>query len=98
MSLLSKADLSIQLQTVPGWQQSSEGKLVRKLEFENFVEAFGFMTRVALLAETMNHHPEWFNVFNKVEIALVTHDAGGITDKDILLAQRIDALLAYRSQ
>jgi 4a-hydroxytetrahydrobiopterin dehydratase len=63
------------------------------LAFENFVEAWGFMSKVALLAETMNHHPEWSNVYGQVEIALTTHDAGGISSRDFELATRINALL-----
>ena len=65
----------------------------REIAFEDFVEAFGFMTRVALIAEAMNHHPEWSNVWNKVEINLTTHDAGGITMRDFRLASAIDKLL-----
>ena len=61
--------------------------------FENFVEAFGFMTSVALLAERANHHPEWRNVYNRVQIELTTHEAGGLTGRDIELAREIDALL-----
>jgi 4a-hydroxytetrahydrobiopterin dehydratase len=60
--------------------------ITRKFEFKNFSEAFAFMTRSALLAEKMDHHPEWFNVYNKVEVTLSTHDAGGVTQKDIDLA------------
>lgn len=72
----------------------NEQKLYRKFEFKNFSEAFAFMTRVALEAEKMDHHPLWTNVWNRVEIWLSTHDAGDIiTDKDRKLAQRIDALL-----
>lgn len=93
MSCLSKGELSSRLALIPGWQQSADGKLVREFEFKDFVEAFGFMARVALIAEAMNHHPEWSNVYNRVHISLVTHDAGGISDKDILLAQRLNALL-----
>ncbi len=71
-----------------------DNKLYRKFEFANFSEAFGFMTRVAIEAEKMDHHPLWTNVYNKVEIWLNTHDAGDIvTEKDRQLAQRIDALL-----
>jgi 4a-hydroxytetrahydrobiopterin dehydratase len=70
-----------------------EGKLYRSFAFENFVEAFAFMTKVALLAETMDHHPEWRNVYNRVEIYLVTHDVDGLSDLDFTLASRIDALL-----
>ena len=74
------------------WQEK-ENKLVRKFQFNNFSEAFAFMTRVALEAEKMNHHPEWKNVWNTVEISLSTHDAGDIvTDKDRKLAAKIDAI------
>ena len=67
------------------------GKLFRELVFENFNQAFGFMTRVALVAESMNHHPEWSNVYNRVRIHLTTHEAGGLTQRDLDLAARIDA-------
>jgi len=75
------------------WLEKDD-KLYRKFEFKNFIEAFAFMTQVALLAEKMNHHPLWTNVWNTVEIWLSTHDAGDVvTDKDRKLAQQIDALL-----
>ena len=71
-----------------------ENKLTRTFQFSNFVEAWGFMTKVALLAERMNHHPEWTNVYNKVEIHLTTHDSGNtVTNKDRELALAIDRLL-----
>ncbi|GCD80088.1 4a-hydroxytetrahydrobiopterin dehydratase [Schleiferia thermophila] len=74
--------------------QIANNQLVRKFEFRDFVEAFSFMTKVALVAEKMNHHPEWTNVYNKVEIRLSTHDAGGtVTQKDYELAKAIDHLL-----
>jgi 4a-hydroxytetrahydrobiopterin dehydratase len=66
---------------------------VREFRFRDFSEAFGFMSRVALLAEKQDHHPEWFNVWNRVEITLSTHDAGGLSRRDIKLAQAIDGLL-----
>jgi 4a-hydroxytetrahydrobiopterin dehydratase len=69
-----------------------EAKLHRQFIFGDFVEAFGFMSRVALLAEAANHHPEWSNVYNRVEIYLTTHDAGGITVRDFDLAKRINRL------
>ena len=79
----------------------SEWKLVegrdaitRAFRFKDFSEAWGFMARVALLAEAQDHHPEWFNVWNRVEITLSTHDAGGLSARDIRLAQAIDGLLA----
>ncbi|MBS4043134.1 MAG: 4a-hydroxytetrahydrobiopterin dehydratase [Chitinophagaceae bacterium] len=75
--------------------QNTNNKLYKKIEFNNFSEAFAFMTRVAIEAEKMNHHPKWTNVWNVVEIWLSTHDAGDIvTEKDHKLAQKIDALLA----
>jgi 4a-hydroxytetrahydrobiopterin dehydratase len=74
------------------WQEK-ENTLYRKYEFKDFSEAFGFMTRVALIAEKMNHHPKWTNAWNTVELWLSTHDAGDVvTDKDRKLAERIDAL------
>ena len=75
------------------WQEENN-KLYRKFEFRNFSEAFAFMTRVALAAEKMDHHPLWTNVYNKVEVWLSTHDAGDVvTDKDRQLAKKIDALV-----
>jgi 4a-hydroxytetrahydrobiopterin dehydratase len=70
-----------------------DGKLRREYQFRDFIEAFGFMTRAALIAQSMDHHPEWFNVYNKVRIDLSTHDAGGISELDIELAGRLDALV-----
>ncbi len=70
-----------------------DGKLHRRLEFDDFVEAFGFMAMVALIAEKLDHHPDWSNSWNKVTIDLVSHDAGGITDRDRALANRINAAL-----
>ncbi len=80
----------------PSWRSGAcaSDKLYCKFVFADFVEAFGFMSRVALLAERMDHHPEWSNVYNRVEIYLTTHDAGGITERDFDLAQRISRLLA----
>lgn len=74
-----------------GWS-AVEGRdaITRSLSFKNFNEAFAFMTRVAMKAEKMDHHPEWFNVYNRVEITLATHDAGGLTALDIALAEFID--------
>lgn len=76
---------------VPGWTVDGE-YLRRTFEFADFVQAFGFMTSVALLAERANHHPEWSNVWNRVEVNLTTHDADGLSAKDVKLAQEIDAL------
>lgn len=73
------------------WKLESD-KLVRDYKFKDFIEAFGFMTKVALLAEKAGHHPEWSNVYNKVQICLTTHDVGAISQKDIDLALQIDNL------
>ena len=79
---------------VPQWRYQPErgGSLSRDFTFVDFNEAFGFMTRVALLAEQHNHHPEWSNVYNRVSITLTTHDAGGLSKRDLDLAQLIDNL------
>lgn len=89
---LTPNDIQQQLMQHPQWRLEKE-KLFRSLVFKDFNEAFGFMSRVALLAEAMNHHPEWFNVWNRVDIQLTTHDAGGISALDFELAAKIDALL-----
>jgi 4a-hydroxytetrahydrobiopterin dehydratase len=76
------------------WQLLEGRKIVRDIVFKDFVTAFGFMTKVAILAEKMNHHPEWSNVYNRVHIELTTHDAGNtVTEKDIVLATEIEKLL-----
>ncbi len=82
------------LASLPEWAVRDDGLAIgRTLRFGNFSEAFGFMTRVALIAEKQDHHPEWFNVYNRVEITLTTHDAGGLSARDIEMARAIDALL-----
>ena len=77
---------------LPDWQLEGE-HLKRSFRFKDFNEAWGFMNRVALLAEAQDHHPEWFNVYNKVDIALTTHDAGGLSARDVRLAKAIEALI-----
>jgi 4a-hydroxytetrahydrobiopterin dehydratase len=79
-------------QQLSHWQLV-QGKLRRELRFADFVEAFGFMAKVALIAEAMGHHPEWSNVWNRVVIELTTHDTGGLSSLDLELARRIDGLL-----
>jgi 4a-hydroxytetrahydrobiopterin dehydratase len=81
------------LKELPGWELKA-GKLHRELKFKNFVQAWGFMTQVAILAEQANHHPEWSNVYSRVIIDLTTHEAGGISQRDFELAQKINRLLA----
>jgi 4a-hydroxytetrahydrobiopterin dehydratase len=85
-------DPHVSVAAPPGWE-IVDGKLHREFTFKNFSEAWAFMTRVALLAETANHHPDWSNSWNKVVIDLVTHDAGGITDNDTGLAEKINGLI-----
>lgn len=81
----------------PGWNLADDGLSVSAtLEFSNFVEAFGFMSEIAIEAEKMDHHPEWGNVWNRVAITLTTHDAGGLTERDIALARAIAAALDRR--
>lgn len=85
------------LATVPGWAETDgRDAISRSFRFPDFVAAWGFMTEVAIHAQVMDHHPEWSNVYNKVEILLSTHDAGGLTEKDIALARQIDAAAAAR--
>jgi 4a-hydroxytetrahydrobiopterin dehydratase len=80
-------------QTLPGWRLAENRDAIQKtFKFEDFNAAFGFMTRAALIAEKMNHHPEWFNVWNRVDVTLSTHDAGGLTSRDVKLAEAMDRL------
>ena len=90
LSATERAGLSA---TLPAWKLV-EGRdaITRTFRFKDFSEAWGFMARVALLAEAQDHHPEWFNVWNRVEITLSTHDAGGLSSRDVRLAQAIDAI------
>lgn len=88
---LADAEIQQRLAQVDGWTVQ-DGKLHKEFQFDTFVTAFGFMTQLALIAESMNHHPEWFNVYNRVTIDLMTHDAGGISDLDFEWASRADAL------
>ncbi len=94
--VLERDDLSRRLSTAKGWEVKG-GKLHKEFTFGTFPEAFGFMTAVALIAESMNHHPEWTNVFNRVTIDLATHSAGGITEKDFALLERIEETAAHRT-
>ncbi len=89
---LSKEEIEKELKNLPGWT-IVEGKLHKEIQFDDFNQAFGFMTRAAMHIEKLNHHPEWFNVYNKLTIDLMTHDAGGITENDINLAKTLNSLL-----
>ena len=94
---LTQEELQDRLGKLDGWE-IVDGKLFRKFQFADFVEAFRFMSAVALVAERMDHHPEWSNVYNRVEMALTTHDAGNqITQKDVDLARQIEAIIGNTS-
>ena len=85
------------LKELSSWQEvKGRDAITRRFEFANFNEAFGFMTRAALLAEKMDHHPEWFNVYSKVEVTLSTHDAGGVTENDVAMAKAMDLYVSKR--
>ncbi|MFO7855870.1 MAG: 4a-hydroxytetrahydrobiopterin dehydratase [Paracoccaceae bacterium] len=90
---LTPDDRAAALAELDGWSVA-EGReaIVKRFKFEDFAAAFGFMAGAALVAEKMDHHPEWSNVYNTVEVTLTTHDAGGVTPLDIALAKRMDAL------
>ena len=76
-----------------GWKLlSNRDAISKQYQFNNFIDAFGYMTKIAIVAEKMNHHPEWFNVYNRVDILLTTHDAGGLSQRDVNLATAIDAI------
>jgi len=96
-SKLSEDEVKRRMVDVAGWALH-EGKLHREYKFADFVEAFGFMASAALVAERLNHHPEWFNVWNTVEVDLTTHDAGGITTKDFELAAAMERLAGQRAK
>ncbi|MCC5870362.1 MAG: 4a-hydroxytetrahydrobiopterin dehydratase [Gammaproteobacteria bacterium] len=86
---LDEATVRARLADLEGWTLR-DGKLYRKFSFEDFIAAFGFMARMALVAESMGHHPEWFNVYKDVEVSLTTHDAGGISELDFRLAAEMN--------
>ena len=91
---LTEAERAEALAALPEWSLRDDGSAIyRSLRFADFSEAFAFMTRVALLAEKHDHHPEWSNVYNRVEVTLTTHDADGLSQRDVKMAQAIDALL-----
>ena len=88
---LSSEAIDFELKNLKGWEIVNN-KLHKKFEFDDFNQAFGFMTRAAMHIEKMNHHPEWFNVYNKIVVDLTTHDVGGITQNDITLARILNSL------
>lgn len=95
VSKLDDAARAAALANLPQWTYDVEAQGIRRnLRFADFAEAFGFMARVAIIAEKADHHPEWFNVYNRVEILLTTHDAGGLSQRDIDMATTIDAMVS----
>ena len=92
LSQLPNEEIQKELKNLSGWALVDE-KLHKEFQFDDFNQAFGFMTRAAMHIEKLNHHPEWFNVYNKLTIDLMTHDAGGITENDINLAKTLNSLL-----
>jgi len=88
---MSDDQIKEKLKELQGWQLVN-GKLHKEFQFKDFNQAFGFMTRAAIHAEKMDHHPEWFNVYNKLKVDLMTHDAGGITENDVMLAKILNSL------
>ena len=86
-------EIQLRLPQLEDWSLR-DGKLYRHIQFNSFNAAFGFMTQVALMAEKANHHPEWFNVYSRVEIWLTTHEVSGISERDFALAQQVNNLLA----
>ena len=91
MDKLTEAQIAEHMKALPEWELGSD-RIKRTFRFKDFVEAFGWMSSVALVAERMNHHPEWRNVWSTVEVELSTHDAGGLTELDMKLALAMDAL------
>jgi len=92
MTRLLESDIEEELKKLTGWSVKND-KLHKEFQFNNFNQAFGFMTRAAMEIEKMNHHPEWFNVYNKITVDLTTHDAGGITNNDVNLARILNSLV-----
>ena len=93
--ILSSEERQAGLKSLPQWQLvDGRDALTRTFQFKDFNAAFGFMTRAALVAEKLDHHPEWFNVYNKVDVTLSTHDAGGLTELDLKLAKAMNAIAA----
>lgn len=90
---VTEEELTDRLAALPGWQKAAGREAIAKsFHFKNFSEAFGFMTRIALYAEKIDHHPEWFNVYNRVDVVLATHSENGITELDIKMAQTMNII------
>lgn len=91
---LSQDEIDAGLEGLANWKRTDDGReaIVRSFLFEDFSQAFGFMARVALIAEKMDHHPEWTNVYRKVKVVLTTHDAGGLSELDLKMAQAMNSI------
>jgi 4a-hydroxytetrahydrobiopterin dehydratase len=89
---INQNDVPAKLKDLPGWELQGEG-LAKEFVFKDFAQAFGFMASAAVVAEKMNHHPEWTNVYNKVAVRLTTHDVGGLSEADFELAKRMNSLV-----
>ena len=97
---LTSTQLTPLLPTLPDWRFDAArgGLIAREYKFHDFAQAFGFMAQIAVIAESRNHHPEWFNVYNRVQVTLTTHDASGLTMKDVELARAMDRVAAALAQ
>ncbi len=97
---LTESQLTTVLPSLPDWRFDTArgGLIAREFTFRDFAQAFGFMSQIALVAERRNHHPEWFNVYNRVQVTLTTHDVGGLSMKDIELARTMDRVAAALAQ
>ena len=97
---LTPDQLTPLLPSLPAWRFDAErgGLIAREFKFHDFAQAFGFMAQIAVIAESRNHHPEWFNVYNRVQVTLTTHDVGGLSMKDIELARTMDRVAAALAQ
>jgi len=93
---LQTAQKSIKRDMSRAWT-GGDDFITKVFKFEDFAEAFGFMTRIAIIADKMDHHPEWFNVYNRVDVTLTTHDAGGVTHKDVTLAEAMEKAAGSRA-
>lgn len=99
MTPIDPTTLSSRLEALPGWTLDEEQRAIsRNFRFHDFAQAFGFMSQMAIVSEKMDHHPEWFNVYNRVEVRLTTHDANGLTARDLDWATRADSAFKGASE
>jgi len=99
MNPIDPTTLSTRMEALPGWKLDEEQRAIsRSFRFQDFAQAFGFMSQMAIVSEKMDHHPEWFNVYNRVEVRLTTHDANGLTARDLDWATRADSAFKAGSE